>query len=248
MTLSATGFRRIASLMGAACLTLALTASSCGGGSSSPADGGGAGTTGAGGTGVTVTGTPSELCSKVVTTFCNRLNSCTNADAGAADVATCITAFNVNFGCDRVAATVTGFDDCLRDILAVSCATLFPTDSTGAQSTALPGACNAPLNAVPASAAQQQCGDLAQTYCMAGLACLQDTDATDLQNCVQDTAVNALSCGFATGESATFDTCTTDLQKAPCSLFTGDTDGGAGDGGTGSPPSCTNVITYPPGF
>ena len=230
------------------------TASSCGGGSASPTDGGGAGTTGGGGvtggggTGVTVSGTPSELCTKIVTTFCSRLNTCTSADAGASDLATCNTAFNVNFGCDR-AGTTPGFDVCLTDILAVSCATLFPTDSTGQQSTALPGSCNAPLNAVPASPAQQQCGDLAQTYCMAGLACLHDTDATDLQSCVQDTAINTLSCGFATGESATFDKCTTDLQTAPCSYFVDDPDAGASDGGAGpSLPSCDNVITYPPGF
>jgi hypothetical protein len=245
-----TGFRRMVSWSGV--LGLALAAASCGGGAATSTDGG---TTGAAGSGSsTNTGvaglsgsigtTPVALCKQVVDTFCTRLFTCPGvADGGASDIAGCQTDYDVYFGCDR-AGTTPGFDLCLSDFKNESCVTLFPTDpTTGEQSIAVPGSCNTPTAAIPATTAQQQCGNLAETNCMRILQCMNDTSADDLLACEEDIASD---CGFAETVGSTFDTCQADLQVEPCSDFS--TDGGTTDDDGGASAAaqaaCMTAITF----
>jgi hypothetical protein len=237
-----TGFRRIVSLR-AVVLGLAVASVSCGGGGAASPDGGTgtAGTTGAGGIAGTTGTTPVALCKQVVEAFCNKLYTCPGvADGGAMDISSCVTDNNVAFGCDRAGSTP-GFDVCLSDFKALSCASLFPP---GAQTVDEPGSCDTPLEAIPATTAQQQCATLAETSCIQILTCMADTSSDDLLTCEQQ-LTDGFGCSFAETVGPTFDACNSYLQTESCSDFT--TDGGATDddgGSSAAQAACSTAITF----
>ena len=239
-----TGFQSIRSFCGAAVLAVVLASSACGGGSSSSGaggsgvtgsagnKGGAAGNAGSAGAGGVPTGTPVALCNQVISTICMRLKSCNALQDPTKFVeADCERAENVEFGCDR--ATSTAFPDCVSDVQTVSCASLFTANGL-----ALPGACDAPLNMIPLSAAQQKCADLAQADCTRFFQCSNETPTADvLQTCQIDDYGNA-GCGFATDVGPSYQQCLTELAAVPCLP-----DGGGPDPDAGVP-SCMNALVF----
>jgi hypothetical protein len=234
-------FQAIRSFRSAAVLATVLSCAACGGGSSSPSGGGGttgtgtgggtAGKAGTGGAGA-ISGTPVQLCGKLVQTICMRLKSCNVLQNPAAFVeADCERVENVEFGCDR--ATSTAFPDCLADVQAVSCAGLFSA-TAGLQ---LPPSCDDPVNTIPLSTAQQKCADLAGADCARLAQCLGITPTADqLQQCQIDDYANA-GCGLATDVGPTYAQCLNDLGTAPCPSDAGTSP----DAGV---PSCDNAIVF----
>jgi hypothetical protein len=178
--------------------------------------------------------TPVALCERVVATICKRLQSCPGVltDPSTFVEADCERRENVEFGCDR--ATSNAFLDCLSDVTAVSCAGLFsPTAGL-----VLPASCDAPLNSIPLSSAQQKCADLAAADCMRQAECLGVTPTADqLQQCqIQD--YDSAGCGFAVSVGPTYAACLAHVETAPCSAG-----GGAPDAG-GSASSCDTAIVF----
>jgi hypothetical protein len=232
-----TGFQRTGVLWRVTVCGL-LLASACGGGSAVPDSGGTGtgGTTGAGG--ATATGTPVQMCNQLVTLLCKRDVSCNGGDASAGAQTDCETATNVLFGCDR--ATSTNFNDCMNDAKNLSCTGLFTSNGLST-----PASCDAPLN-IPLSDAQMKCVALVRALCTRGLQC--DTPGTtpvaqDILDCESSIFVDpaGIPCPYATGVSATYAQCVTDLQAAPCPAV----DGGTDAGGSGPIPSCQAVIKTP---
>jgi hypothetical protein len=229
-----TGSRRIGAAGATSLLAVVLVGASCGGGGAASSD-----ATGSAGTGGSAApGTPVAQCKEVVSTLCNRDNSCHPSQmATAQNLMDCQTLNGIAFGCDR--ATVS-FGDCLTDVKVVSCASLFPATGSG-----LPPSCNDPIDAIPLSTAQQKCGDLAEVVCERSAGCQGITPSpAQLQNC-QLQAFSDLDCLFAIDVSATFDQCLKDLPAFPCQ----NPDGGAGDGGMPSEagvPSCNDPLVFPP--
>jgi hypothetical protein len=214
---------------------LVLASASCGGGNASPDGGGG---TGAGGGGAPATGTPVQMCNQLVHSICTRDVSCNAADGSAGALADCELLENVLFGCDR--ATSTNFGDCLNDTKTVSCAGLFTPNGLFT-----PASCDDPLN-IPLSDAQMKCVALVRTLCTRALQCDGQVNPApvDVQDCEASIFFDpaGIPCPYATGVSATYDQCVTELAAAPCPA----PDGGTADGGGGGPiASCQAVIMTP---
>jgi hypothetical protein len=236
-----TRFQSMRSLRTAALLAVVLSFAACG--SSSPPPGGAAGSTGSSGStggagkGVTgaggaaaLTGTPVQLCQRLVSTICMRLLSCgVLMDPTMFNQADCERLEDVDFGCDR--ATSNAFPDCVSDVTVVSCGGLF-SKTQGLQ---LPPSCDDPVNTIPLSPAQSKCADLAAVDCMRLAECLNITPTADqLQQCQID-EYSSVGCGLAIDVGPTYQQCYMDLGKAPCPTDAGTTP----DGGV---PSCENAI------
>jgi hypothetical protein len=195
------GFRRNGALRAASLaglIALASAAASCSGGGAKPdgsstgaAGGGAAGTSGGGGNAVT-------LCKELVSTLCNRSNTCGMLNATPQEIADCITLENVEFGCDRAAST--GFPTCLSDVKLLSCAALFTP-----QGLSPPASCDEPLNTIPLSVAQMKCAALGHVICQKIFMCDGVTPtANDLAACDAE-AFFAIECQYAVDVGATYD-------------------------------------------
>lgn len=249
-------FRCLGALCRALIVGSTLLAAACGSSGSGGNNDGGRGDGGGGnpdGIGVG-TGTPADQCRTLVTTICRRGDQCSGTDGGATGLAQCQAVLGTEFGCDLATEP---FGACLSDVNAVSCGTLFPQGGL-----AVPGSCQEVINRIPLSDAQMKCFALAGTLCTRSLMCstgVATPDPTDVDACVASLTsdIDGIPCLLATGVSATYNQCLTDLKAAPCATPDGGAgagtgaDGGAGaDGGTGMGmmnglASCTGVIMTP---
>jgi hypothetical protein len=242
MTGKTTRFRPV-SVLGLSGLALALLGAACGGGDSK-SDAGGTG--GPGGPGACTIGTydstPVGQCKKFVNVFCCRAQTCDPPDGGTdgGTLASCQSAVEVAVGCDR--ATSTAFPLCITDTQAVSCSGLgLNPGGAGFQP---PASCNDPINSIPLSDAQNKCGVLGQVICDPIDVCANPNNPPSDQSfmdCVNQAYNDVLQCAFATGVSATYNTCLDDI----CAQAATDADGGAPDAGPSVPASCKGVILGP---
>jgi hypothetical protein len=258
------GSRRILTLGGAGFLgVIAMTfaAASCGGsstatpgdggaaGSTRPADTGTAGTSGTAGTTGTAGTAPSgtagtssttggpttgpQGCTQAVTEFCARDLECVDTGATASDMADCVRQNGVALGCSR--ATTEDFKDCVSDLKALSCATLFPADGSGGAV----ASCSNQFSSIPPSTAETQCDKIAVAACEKDAQCDGPLTSDEMLQCESDLAT-ALNCPFATDVGATFNQCLTDLAAAACIPA----DAGAPADGGSAVPSCDTAIVY----
>jgi hypothetical protein len=127
----------------------------------------------------------------------------------------------------------------------VSCASLFPSGGFSP-----PGACDAPLNAIPLSDPQSKCYDLVDQICARIFQCNgvnspTQTDVTNCENSLVSDPQTTLPCPIATGVGAGYASC---LASVPTLACPSSADGGAAaaDGGMASMmSSCTSApITF----
>jgi hypothetical protein len=229
------GLRRIFTLGGVGLFGLVLACASCGGSSGAKPDGGGGGGGGAGGTGgVTGPTTGKSGCNQLVTVLCNRAKTCNVVpDASAQDVADCVRLQNISYSCDLATAS-SDFANCLQDVNALSCDSLFMAAGP-------PASCGTALNMIPLTDPQMKCGGFVTAACQKSATCNGITlSTTDLQSCELD-GYQQLGCDLAITVGATYNQCLTDFGNAPCA---GAADGGTTDGGGAPIPSCSTAITF----
>ncbi len=191
---------------------VAMLGIACNGGSSPSLSDGAAGAGASGDAGASAA--LQAKCDQLIKATCQRSAECEKNDGGSSPSASsCVTTVMKDFDCSRTRAVSATYPQCLKDLAALSCASLYPGGDFQP-----PGACKGVIDLAPTKE-RQQCDLLESTVCDRFVECSKSTDpAGDKAGCLQVIG-DAIPCELAVGVSATYDQCMQNLKGWTCDMI-----------------------------